>query len=89
LKLAAELQKLADDQGLFVERTDYRFEHSPTLNAYHIDLPLKGDYPNVRAFLDKALSSHGTLALQGLHLSREDIKSRNIDARLRFTLYMR
>lgn len=58
------------------------------LARYQISLPVTGNYPAVRAFVAEALEREPSLALDGMRLSRERMDSGEIDAELRFTLYL-
>jgi hypothetical protein len=54
-----------------------------------ISMPASGRYDNIRAFIAHALENLPTLALEGLSLSRESIAQSDIQAQLRFTLFVR
>lgn len=58
------------------------------LSRYQISLPVTGDYPAVRAFVAEALEREPSLALDGMRLVRERMDIGEIDAELRFTLYL-
>lgn len=81
---AAEAQ-LAMDEG------EYKLqgEGVPGLQRYQITLPMQGRYPALRGFLAGALNGNPTLALDGINLSRESVESAELQAVLRFTLYLR
>jgi hypothetical protein len=51
-------------------------------------LPVTGDYPAVRAFVAEALEREPSLALDGMRLVRESMDLGEIEAELRFTLYL-
>jgi hypothetical protein len=55
---------------------------------YQISLPVQGDYPAVRGFVTEALEQQPSLALDGMRLQRDLIGNAQIDAELRFTLYL-
>jgi hypothetical protein len=55
---------------------------------YQINLPVTGNYPAVRAFVAEALEREPSLALDGMRLTRERMDSGEIEAELRFTLYL-
>jgi hypothetical protein len=52
----------------------------------HIDLPVSGTYPALRAFLAEVLDDNPALLLESLELSREDIGEKELEAHLRFLL---
>jgi hypothetical protein len=89
LAVVKSLQELAERRGLYLERAEYKFDQSKFLDVYQIEFPLKGGYRDIRAFLHQALAAHPSLTLENLHLSRQDIKAVNIDADVRFMLYLR
>jgi len=51
-----------------------------------IDLPVNGTYPALRAFLAEVLDENPALLLESLELTRDDIASTELEARLRFVL---
>jgi hypothetical protein len=51
-------------------------------------LPVSGPYPAIRAFLAKSLNDDHALALNAVELRREVIEDSDLDAILRFTLYL-
>ena len=55
---------------------------------YQISLPVQGDYPAVRGFVTEALEQQPSLALDSMRLQRDLIGNAQIDAELRFTLYL-
>jgi hypothetical protein len=56
---------------------------------YAILLPVTADYASLRAFIVDALRELPGLALEEMSLRREDSKSLQLDARLRFVLFLR
>jgi len=51
-----------------------------------IDLPVSGSYPALRAFLAELLDENPALLLESLELTRDDIGTTELEARLRFVL---
>lgn len=91
----ARLFSAANHAGLTLQQGAYRAvgdkpdaEKSGDLSRYQISLPVTGDYPAVRAFVAEALEREPSLALDGLRLVRERMDLAEIDAELRFTLYL-
>ncbi len=85
----------AQHAGLTLQQGSYRTvgdkpagDQSHALARYQINLPITGDYPAVRAFVAEALEREPSLALDGMRLARSGMESAEIDAELRFTLYM-
>lgn len=91
----AHLFSAAKHAGLTLQQGAYRAvgekSGSPQPNSllrYQISLPVKGDYPAVRAFVAEALEREPSLALDAIRLTREHMGAGEIDAELRFTLYL-
>jgi len=91
----ARLFAAAKHAGLTLQQGAYRAvgdkpvgEKTSSLVRYQISLPVSGDYPAVRAFVAEVLERETSLALDGIRLTRERMDSAEIDAELRFTLYL-
>lgn len=90
---AAALRRLfdaADGAGIELARGDYRLvqDQAAGYRPYQLTLPVYGTYPAIRAFLAGVLADEPALALNGLLLRREAIESPDLEATLRFTLYL-
>lgn len=87
----ARLFSAAGHAGLSLEQGGYRRvpqgEGGP--GRYQITLPVRGDYPALRAFLAEALERQPGLALDSLALSRESLTEPALEAKLGLTLYAR
>ncbi len=59
-----------------------------SLFRYRISLPVQGEYPAIRSFVSEALEQQPSLALDGMRLQRDLIGNAQIEAELRFTLYL-
>jgi Tfp pilus assembly protein PilO len=88
-EVVRRLHSSARQSGLVLERGDYRPLPDPSgkLLRYQIQLPVRGDYPQVKAFLARALQTPG-LALDGIGFQREE-NSQALEAQLRFTVFLR
>lgn len=96
----ARLFSAANHAGLTLQQGAYRAvgdkaagektasDKTNGLARYQISLPVTGNYPAVRAFVAEVLEREPSLALDGMRLSRERMDSGEIDAELRFTLYL-
>lgn len=51
--------------------------------------PVRGPYPQIRAFLDGTLAAMPAVALDGLVLERKSIGDGNVEAQIRMTVYAR
>ena len=96
----ADLFNAARHAGLTLRQGSYRavgdktgVKSNPQAAAggmlrYQISLPVQGDYPAVRGFVTEALEQQPSLALDSMRLQRDLIGNAEIDAELRFTLYL-
>lgn len=86
----ARLFSAAEHAGLLLSQGSYRVAAERAgARRLHINLPLQGAYPAIRAFLGEALDREVSLALEGIRFSRERMESDQITAQIRFTLYLR
>ncbi len=91
----ARLFAAARHAGLTLQQGAYRSvgekpagQNPNGLLRYQISLPVTGEYPAVRAFVAEALEREPSLALDGMRLAREGMDQSEVDAELRFTLYL-
>lgn len=86
----SELDRIAKDSGVELNGSDYRLmmEKESKLVRYEIQLPLRGTYPQIRAFIANALQAVPTLALADIIIRRETIQAGRVDARLHMHLYL-
>ena len=89
-ELLERIYLVAEDNGLEVARGEYAVteERRSGLVSYQVLLPLRGHYGQIRGFVDGALESLPTLALDELDFARERISETRIDAEVRFSLYL-
>ncbi len=81
---AAEEHKLALLEG------DYRLAASSDTRyrIYTISLPLKGNYPSIRAFLAQCLRNDARLSLDALEFRRDQIAEENLQVRVKLSLFV-
>ena len=86
----AVLFRLAARTGLVLRQGEYKrgFERNAQLHTYQIDLPVKGSYAQVWQFALLALRAIPYAALDDISFKRDSIGEANVEARLRFTLYL-
>jgi hypothetical protein len=98
------LEDIAREDNLQIKRNDYRYvepvppsagkngtagaEHNPVVEV-RIAIPASGKYSNIRAFIAHALENLPTLALDEMSLKRDSIGQGDIQAQLRFALFVR
>ena len=79
----------ASANGLTTDKIDYAQSTSATsIVQYHVNLPAQGSYKQIRQFINQALNTLPSLALDEVSLRRDDITSEVLDARIQFTLYV-
>lgn len=86
----SELDRIARDSSVELNSSDYRLtmEKESKLIRYEIQLPLRGTYPQIRAFLAEALQAMPTLALADIAIKRETVQTGCVEARLNMYLYL-
>jgi hypothetical protein len=86
----ATLFAIAADNGLVLDRADYKAGQAPdgSYTTYQVALPLSGPYPAIRRFCEQALRAMPSLSLDEIGLKREQVGSASVEARLRFTFYL-
>ena len=82
---------LAGKAGLTLQQGDYRsgFDSGARVHTYQVTLPVRGSYKSVWRFAMMALAAIPFASLDEVSLRREAVGDPTIDARLRFTLYLR
>jgi len=92
-RLTDELEQvyaLARDAQLDLMQGEYRLEaRGMGPAAYHIMLPIRGTYEQVRAFVASVLNEKPTASVDALRLERKTIAETRIEAQVRLTLYFR
>jgi hypothetical protein len=92
-RLTAELEqlhRLARLSGLELAQGEYRLERPANgLWAYRVTLPVRGGYPQVRAFVGALLRDMPTASLEALRFERKRAAETELDAQLRITLHLR
>jgi hypothetical protein len=88
--LAAVL-KQAETTGLSVETARFETEATrlPGVVRHRADLPLKGRYAALRAWLSRALRDNGGLTLDALDIERHDVDSNDVEAKVTLSLWAR
>ncbi len=85
-----ELDRIAKSRSVELNSSDYRLtlEKGSKLVRYEIQLPVRGSYPQIRAFIADALQAIPALALVDVMIKRETIQSGRLEARLSMHLYL-
>jgi hypothetical protein len=82
---------LADKAGLVLSKGEYReaFDSNARVYTYQLTLPVKGSYRAIRDFAMQSLRAIPFASLDEISFRRDAIGDANVEARLRFTLYLR
>lgn len=86
-----DLLNLAEDQGLSMQRGDYRAYVDPVggFLRYRMTLPIKGDATSIYRFMRLALQKQRNLALSSVQFKRERIDSSEIEANIHWVILTR
>lgn len=81
---------IAAHRNLQLNEGEYKssFEKNSATIAYQIQLPVTGPYPAIREFCEEVLQTIPFAALDEVSFKRQVISSNNLEAKLRFTLYL-
>ncbi len=84
-----QLFRLASEQKLQLAQGDYRLEQQGEfLQVYRISLPVKGSYPQVRAFVASALNAMPYLSLDSIRFERQHVGDAGVETQVRFSLFI-
>ena len=89
-ELLGRIHRAATQHQLVLEKGEYKLSREPDfrLARYQVTLPVKGDYTNVREFVNDVLGAVPSAALEELALKRESIAVPELESRVRFTLFL-
>ncbi|MBC3874896.1 hypothetical protein [Undibacterium flavidum] len=84
------LQSIGRDTGISLSQSSFRYRSIPATNliAYDITFPVKGTYLAIRQFCEQFLAAVPFASLVEINLKRDSIQSPQLDAKLKFTLYL-
>jgi Tfp pilus assembly protein PilO len=88
--LLNDVQLAAEHNGLSLEKGEYRLLRDPqfALSRYQITLPVAGSYAQVRGFVNEVLDRVPSAALEDLAMKRESVGNPQLEARVRFVLFV-
>jgi len=81
----------ATDAGIDLPQGRYT-SSPPTANRlarYTFEFPVKGDYGNIRSFINKSLAAIPALGLDKLHVERKNVGDTVVSADVGFVIYLR
>ena len=81
----------ATDAGIELPQGRYTFSPATSnrLARYTFEFPVKGQYGNVRSFIDKSLAAVPALGLDKLHVERKNVGDTVVSADVGFVIYLR
>jgi hypothetical protein len=83
------LFRFAEDQQLQLLQGDYRLEkQGELLQVYRVNLPLRGSYAQVRAFVAAALNAMPYLALDSIRFERQRVGDASVETQVKFSLFL-
>jgi hypothetical protein len=84
------LFKFAEAHRIELDTGEYAFVRAQggRLDQFRITLPIKGSYPEIRAFAAEALESVPALSLESLALRREKVAEATVDGRVVFLMFV-
>lgn len=91
LQAVALVHRSAASHGVVLSHGEYRVlrEGGARWLRYQVSLPAQAPYPALRAWVAEVMNTVPNASLDELGLQREDVAQPMLDARLRFTLYLK
>jgi hypothetical protein len=91
LEAVATIQRVATAHGVQLAHGEYRLSRDAgaPLMRYQITLPARSDYRRLRGWIGDVMNAVPSASLDEFSLRRDDAGSATVDARVRFTLYLR
>lgn len=85
------IHRSAAEHGVTLATGEYRLlrESGTRLQRYQITLPADGAYPALRAWMADVLNRLPSIALDDLSLSRDTVGETRVEARVRWSFYLR
>jgi hypothetical protein len=89
--LTAKIVAAASAAGVVLERGTYDVTPTRTglLVRVRMTFPVHARYPDIRRFVEATLTTIPGAAVDGLRLERKDIAAAEVDADIRFAVYLR
>jgi Tfp pilus assembly protein PilO len=89
-ELLGRINRAAHEHELMLEKGEYKLSREADfrLARYQMTLPVSGDYAKLRGFVNDVLDVVPAAALEELTMKRESIDLPQLEARVRFTLFL-
>jgi hypothetical protein len=90
-KVLGKIYKAARDESVRLAEGEYKYSlgKAGRMGMYQVNLPVKGSYVQLRKFIVKVLNTLPNASLEQISFKRETIGSAEIEANIRFTIYLR
>lgn len=88
--LLKTIYRAARDEAISLADGEYKYNNGKAggIKMYQIDLPVRGSYIQIRKFIVKVLNAIPSVALDEVNFKRELVGSGELEARLRFIIYL-
>ena len=89
-ELLGRIHRAAIQNQLLLKKGEYKFSRETDfrLARYEVTLPVSGDYVRVRGFVNDVLQAVPSAALDELTLKRESVDQPELEARVRFSMFL-
>jgi hypothetical protein len=89
--LLATVLAQAHEAGVVLEQGKYTFTPAAAdhLAHYSFEFPIKADYANIRAFINKSLTAIPALGLDKLQIARKNVGDTAVSAEVGFVIYLK
>jgi len=89
-ELLGRIHRAALHNQLLLKKGEYKLSREADfrLTRYEITLPVSGDYSSVRGFVNEVLQAVPSAALDELTLKRESADQPELEARVRFSVFL-
>jgi hypothetical protein len=80
----------AHEESINLAQGEYKFipAKSGRIGSYQVNLPVRGSYIQIRKFIVKVMNSVPSAALQEVSFRREAVSRADLEAKIRFSIYM-
>lgn len=82
--------EIASARGMSLDQGQYRLvgDAGGPMMRYHLTLPMRGSYRQMRAFIEQALAELPALALDSIEFRRDTVGATELESVVEFSLYV-